>query len=226
VKKLPWVIFWAVAFAFVEAAVVEYMRAIYYPLSRGGFQFPMYTLEQLSALGNEHLRRLLIEYGRELATLIMLATLAAAAGRNRRESWAHFIIAFGIWDIFYYIWLKLFLNWPEDFLTWDLLFLIPVPWVAPILAPLIVSAIMIACGAVVLYFEHRGKPLLAHWSEWLLISCGGIVVIVSFCQDYKNISEGGIPSHFNWTLFSAGMVLSITAFAALAVRNRQKTISH
>jgi len=145
--------------------VVEYLRALYYPLQEGGFRFPILTFEQLEFMGYEHVRRLVIEFVRELATLVMLVTIGAAAGSNRREAWAHFMIAFGVWDIFYYLWLKLLIDWPPGLLTWDLLFLIPVPWVAPVLAPLIVSVALIVCGLTVLFFESRQRPLVASWRD-------------------------------------------------------------
>lgn len=196
------------------------MRAIYYPLSEGGFRFPVYTLDQLATLGDDHFRRLLIELGREAATLVMLATLAAIAGRNRREAWAYFMVAFGFWDVFFYLWLKLFLDWPAGFMTWDLLFLLPVPWVSPILAPVLVSITMIACGITVLHYEHSGLPLNASWWEWFLISAGGIVVIVSFCWDYRNIMNGGLPNPFQWFVFSAGLLLSLAVFTSIVLRHR------
>jgi hypothetical protein len=220
-KKVPFVAAWAIAFAFVEAAVVEYLRALYYPLERGGFQFPLQTWEDLCAMGWEHLRRLYIELGREAATLVMLATLGGAVGGNRREAWAHFMIAFGVWDIFYYVWLKLFLDWPAHLLTWDLLFLLPVPWVAPVLAPVIISLCLIGAGLTVLAYEQRERPLLISWGEWGLISAGGFVVILSFCLDAGNVLAGAMPRNFFWSLFLLGLATSVVTFARALYRNRQ-----
>ncbi|MGB9616278.1 MAG: hypothetical protein ACP5M0_02775 [Desulfomonilaceae bacterium] len=220
-KKVPYVAAWAIAFAFVEAAVVEYLRALYYPLERGGFQFPLQTWQDLSAMGWEHLRRLYIELGREAATLVMLATLGGAVGRNRREAWAQFMIAFGTWDIFFYGWLELFLGWPESLLTWDLLFLLPVPWVAPVLAPLIISLCLICAGLIVLWYEQRQHPLLLSWGEWGLISSGGLVVILSFCLDAENVLAGGMPHNFSWPLFALGLATSVVTFARAVYRNTQ-----
>ncbi len=89
-KKVGWVIIWAIAFGFVEASVVEYLRAHYYPLTEGGFQFPILTLAHFESLGPEHIHRLKIEIAREFCTLVMLATVGAAAAKNRREAWAQF----------------------------------------------------------------------------------------------------------------------------------------
>lgn len=212
-KKVPFVIVWAVAFALVEAAVVEYLRALYYPLAQGGFLFPLQTWADLTSLGLEHVRRLYIEIGREAATLVMLATIGLVAGRNRREAWAHFMIAFGTWDIFYYVWLKLFLNWPEGLLTWDLLFLVPVPWVAPVLAPVIISVFLIGAGLLVLWFEWKRKPLILTWLEWGSITVGGIIVIASFCADAENILAGGLPHEFRWSVFIVGLAISVIIFS-------------
>jgi len=220
-KKLPIVIVWAVAFAFVESAVVEYLRALYFPMEQGGFQFPLQTLCQLRGMGKSHVTRLFIELGRECATLVMLAAVGMLAGRNRREAWAHFMIAFGVWDIFYYIWLRLFLGWPQSPLTWDLLFLVPVPWVAPVIAPVIISLCLIAAGIIVLFREQSGRPLLLTWPDWALIAGGGTIVIVSFCLDARNILAGGVPHQFNWTLFLMGLSVSLGTFVKRLLQRNQ-----
>lgn len=217
-KKVLAVILWALMFAYVESAVVEYLRALYYPLSEGGFQFPLLTLEQFEALGDEHLKRLHLELGRELATLAMLAAIGWAAGANFRETVAHFMIAFGVWDIFYYVWLKLFLDWPPSIMTWDLLFMIPVPWVSPVAAPVIVSAVMISAGLVILWYESRGHVLSTTWSDWLVLTAGGVLVIVSFCWDWRNIMAGGRPSAFPWPLFFVGLLVSSAWFVRIVRR--------
>ncbi|MFC1833893.1 hypothetical protein ACFL2Q_04055 [Thermodesulfobacteriota bacterium] len=220
-RKVPVVIIWAIAFAFVESAVVEYLRAIYYPLERGGFGFPVQSLEYLQSLGDEHMKRLIIELGRELCTLVMLATVGLLAARNFREAMAHFMIAFGVWDIFFYLWLKLFLDWPAGLMTWDLLFLIPVPWIGPVIAPLIISVVMIASGLVVLHYESKDRPLSTNWRDWTAIVGGGLIVITAFCWDYVNVMAGGFPNPFNWPLFLVGLGLSTAAFMLVIKRNRK-----
>lgn len=219
-RLVPVIVLWAVSFAFVEAAVVEYLRALYYPLSFGGFTFPILTAEQIRALGEDHWRRLLIELGREIATLMMLATVGILAGKNRRESWAHFMIAFGVWDVFYYLWLKLFLDWPPGIMTWDLLFLVPVPWVGPVLAPVLISIALIGSGLIVLFFESRGRPLIPRARDWALVTAGGLIVIVSFCWDYDNIISGGYPNPFHWPLFLAGFAVAVAALVTILWRQR------
>jgi hypothetical protein len=226
VNKVPAVVVWAIAFAYVEAAVVVYLRALYYPLDSGGFRFPILTFAQLQEMGTEHVRRLAIELGRELSTLVMLAAVGLTAGKNRREAWAHFMVAFGVWDLFYYMWLKVFLGWPESLMTWDLLFLIPVPWVGPVVAPMIVSVALIISGVLVLYRELAGQPLRAGWLDWSIISAGGVVVILAFCWDYANIMNGGSPSPFHWSLFSLGLATSTAAFARILLLSSNCSEAH
>ena len=181
------------------------------------------TLEQFEALGDEHVRRLYLELGREFATLAMLAAVGWAAGANLREAAAHFMIAFGVWDIFYYLWLRLFLDWPPGITTWDLLFLIPAPWVSPVAAPVIVSAVMISAGLVTLWYESRGHVLSTTWRDWVVLTAGGVLVIVSFCWDWRNIMAGGLPNPFQWPLFFVGLSVS-SAWFVWIVRRESKSL--
>lgn len=130
-KQLLWLTFFSIAMGLLEAAVVIYLRYLYYP---DGFRFPL-TLMAENVVITELLR--------EVATLIMLVGVAVLAGRTAHQRFAFFLIAFGVWDIFYYVFLKLLLGWPESLLTWDILFLLPVPWVGPVLTPCLVSLTMI-----------------------------------------------------------------------------------
>lgn len=130
-----------IAFGYVEAAVVAYLRNIYTPIRHKTFPmmphddlFPLLQVEHLQAAGPEYVRLLWIELGRELATLVMLAATGLAIGRTFREWLAGFLICFGVWDISYYAFLKLLIGWPASFWTWDILFLLPVPWVGPVVA--------------------------------------------------------------------------------------------
>jgi hypothetical protein len=125
-----WVCIYAVAMAAVEAAVVVYLRALH-PVDA-----PVAAL--LAVIPD---RLITIEVGREAATLIMLLAVAVLAGRDRWERFLVFSLAFGIWDIFYYVWLWVFIGWPPSLLTWDVLFLIPVPWIAQVWFPVLVSGL-------------------------------------------------------------------------------------
>jgi hypothetical protein len=208
-----------ISFGYVEAAVVVYLRAIYDPIraalhpERGPHDlFPLITPRELAATGPENSRRLAIEVGREAATMVMLGSVALAAATNLQQWIAAFAIAFGVWDICFYAFLKLMIHWPESLTTWDILFLIPLPWVGPVWAPVLVALSMIVCGWISLQAGGiRGR--LAHWAGVL---GGAVVIIIAFVWDFRNTSSGGMPNPFNWPLFLAGEAMGLGAFLAAA----------
>jgi hypothetical protein len=220
------------AFGYLEAAVVTYLRALHEPARQRFYPgrdpaelFPLLTLEQLRAGGSLQQRTLVTEIGREAATIAMLAALAMAVAENAGQWTAAFAIAFGTWDITFYVFLKLLLGWPASLFTWDILFLIPVPWAGPVLAPVLVSAVMIAAGTWHLCSEARGERVEIGRGAWAGILAGGITVIVSFAMDYRNLLAGNMPRPFHWTVFAAGMLLGAASYtwpATQAKRNRAR----
>jgi hypothetical protein len=220
VRRALLVALFAVAFGYVEAAVVVYLRVVYDPLRASlhpdqpeGSLLPLITLDELRAADPGHVRRLGIELGRELATLVMLATAAALASRRRGEWIAMFLIAFGVWDLAYYVGLKAMIGFPASLLTWDILFLIPVPWLGPVLAPALVALTMIVAGVLVLAAIARGRPLRATVWHWCAVLTGAVIIVVSFTRDYGQTMAGEMPERFSWLLFGAGLLLAILAFA-------------
>lgn len=212
-------VLFGVSFGYVEAAVVVYLRAIYEPMRRqlqpewtSGDLFPLLRLSDLETAGEVHVRRLATEVGREAATLVMLAAVGLLFARSFHQWFAGFIIAFGVWDIFYYVFLKMLIGWPESLFTWDILFLIPLPWVGPVIAPAIVAACMIASGAVLLWRESMARPVRLGPGQWLAVVAGGVMIVVAFCWDHRHITAGGRPEWFNWPLFTAGLLLGVAAF--------------
>lgn len=149
------------AMAYLESAVVVYLRALYYP---EGFDFPLVPMDR-SLVG--------AEVWREVATIIMLLAPAALVTRSALERFAWFCFGFGVWDIFYYVWLKVLLDWPASLMSRDLLFLVPLPWVGPVWAPCVVSLGLIAFAFIVLRGRSRDARFrLDHWS-WALLIGGG-----------------------------------------------------
>jgi hypothetical protein len=199
--------------------VVVYLRAIYDPIRERlhpgrarGELFPLISPKELADAGPENPRRLLIEIGREAATIAMLAAAGILTGRNFNQRLAAFAVVFGLWDIFFYLFLKLMIDWPQSILTWDILFLIPLPWVGPVIAPVIVAISMVICGMIsLLRGGLEARPL-----EWIAMVAGGLMVILSFVWDYRNIMAGGLPNPFNWPLFAAGEAIALAAFLSAA----------
>jgi hypothetical protein len=208
------------AFGYLEAAVVAYLRALHEPARQQFYPgrppaelFPLLTLEQLHAAGSGQTQALVIEIGREAATIVMLAAIALAVARNRGEWAAAFIVAFGTWDIVFYASLKLLLDWPASVFTWDILFLVPVPWVGPVLAPVLVSAAMIGAG-----IWHLRTPVPLRLAHWIGILIGAAIIIVSFAMDYRHIMAAGMPHPFNWWIFATGLGLGVASYIAAARR--------
>lgn len=223
----------AVAMGALEAIVVVYLRQLYYPV---GFDFPLTMLTS---------RMVSVEWLREAATIAMLITIGMIAGRNSLQRFAWFLYCFAIWDIFYYIWLKLLLNWPASLLTWDILFLIPVPWVGPVLAPVVCSLTMILLAAVIIYLQRKNDSFRIQVVEWAIMIFGVIIILISFMWDYASIiiKDGllskfwvllndthllsniltFIPTTFSWGLFLTGEILILAAIALMYRRSKLVT---
>jgi hypothetical protein len=224
-RQKPWkrtvvaLLLFGAAFGYLEAAVVSYLRLVHEPARQRFYPgraprelFPLLTLEQLRAASGDQQRILGIEIGREAATMVMLVAIALAVAENGSQWAAAFVIAFGTWDIAFYAFLWLLLGWPASLLTWDILFLIPVPWVGPVLAPVVVSAAMIAAGVYHLRSEARLERIRIGAGHWAGIIAGAIVIVTSFAVDYRNIMTGGMPHPFNWALFASGLTLSTASY--------------
>jgi len=125
---------YSIAMAYVEAAVVVYLRRIYYP---EGFELSLSPIETYI---------LRTEIGREVATLIMIFSVSLISFPDRRRRAGAFLLVFGVWDIFYYVFLKAILDWPSSLLTRDVLFLIPAPWISPVFVPMFISVVMVGSG--------------------------------------------------------------------------------
>jgi hypothetical protein len=189
------------AMAAIESAVVVYLRALHTgaaPLSVLQYELPGQLLT--------------IEVAREAATLVMLIAVAALAGRGVWERFLYFAFAFGLWDIFYYIWLWVFIGWPPSLLTWDVLFLIPVPWIGPVLAPVVVSLCLVGGS---LWLLRRPDVRLSR-RAWALASVGCLIVLLSFMIDYHHSLMRTDPPRFRWELFWAGILLALSSLFPIA----------
>ena len=136
----------AVAFGFVEAAVVVYLRAALGQLP--GYNGTLADIRRLSATHQQApslttfpQSLLTIKMLRQAATMLMLVSMSLLAAPRLRERWASFLWAFAIWDITYYAGLWAIVGWPASLKETDILFLIPVPWVAQVWYPILVSAL-------------------------------------------------------------------------------------
>lgn len=226
------ILVFGIAFGYLEAAVVSYLRALhepvrqrFYPGRPPGELFPLLNPEQVRAAGPELQRLIVIEIGREAATLIMLAALALAVARNMGQWAAALALAFGTWDLAFYAGLKLILGWPASLATWDILFLVPVPWSAPVLAPSLVAAAMMAAGIWHLRCEARGQPVHIGLVQWAGIVLGAAILIVSFTLDYRNVLAGGMPHPFEWGVFTLGLATGVVSYGSAARSSPKRTLA-
>jgi len=196
-RKLVLLSLFAIAMGYLEAAVVVYLRAIYYP---EGFDFPIRQIPVHMAI---------IELAREVSTIAMLLAVAFLAEQSRRARFVAFMFIFGVWDIFYYIWLKVTIGWPASLLTWDLLFLIPVIWTGPVVAPVLVSILMI--GAALLYYRSKelAERLTIKPYEWAAVTGAACIIFLAFAYNHGVTFRGGLPERFPWEIFAAGIALGL-----------------
>jgi hypothetical protein len=206
-------ILFGISFGYVEAAVVIYLRTIYEPIRQqiqpghsAGEVFPLITAVQLRETAPEKLKPAGVEVIREAATMVMLASVALLVTSDRRLWLPAFAVAFGTWDLFFYVFLKLLIGWPASLFTWDILFVIPVPWAAPVLAPVIVSLSIVGGGLAALRKAVRMQPL--HWAGLVI---GSLLILLSFMWDFRNTTGGGLPNPFAWRLFATGELLGVGA---------------
>jgi hypothetical protein len=209
-----WVAIFAVAFAWVESAVVVYLREIYFD---GVFRFPLVVVWEEGIHIIDPVVK--IEFGREIATIIMLVAVGWVAGRTKFQRFCLFMISFGIWDIFYYIWLYVMVGWPESLMTWDLLFYVPLPWVGPMLTPVLIAAAMVGAGLLIIRYEEKGYVIRWRWYDLAIEIACGLLIIVAFCWDWKNIvqfpgdiTRTGIPNPFAWWLYVPAFLFSLVYF--------------
>ncbi len=175
--------------------VVIYLRIHFYP---EGFYLPLNIIPT---------RILYIEVIREVATLVMLVAIGIMAGRTRLAKFGAFMVSFGVWDIFYYFWLYVLIDWPKSLLDWDVLFLIPMPWIGPVLAPVLVSLGLTGCGMWIFLQEERGVQFRTTPLDWIVEFSATALMISTFFMN-----RGMETPVFSWWLFLIGLIGGIGYF--------------
>lgn len=202
------VVAFGVAFGYVEAAVVVYLRAALGIVPGAVPAHDPGTFGTFEA----------VEIARELATLVMIAAVGLLAGRTRLERLAWAAVVFGAWDILYYLGLRLAIGWPPSLDTWDVLFLIPTAWVGPVWAPILVSVALIGAGLAAARRLRSGHPIAVGPLHALAAFGGGGLVIASFLVDSSRVLDGEITPWTGWPVFWAGMALATMATVSVLVR--------
>jgi hypothetical protein len=216
-KNLRWMALFAVSMAYFESAVVVYLRRLY---NINDLMISKPLLDpQIGA----------IEVGREAASLLMLLAVGWVAGKRFQSRLGFTLFAFGIWDIFYYIWLVVFIGWPGSVMDMDILFYIPLPWWGPVLAPVLIATLMIAAGAYAVIKDDNGLPMHANPFDWLAITGGIGIMLYAFMADALNALPANTltlhtlrPAHFNWPVFLIGLGLAAIVVWRMAKSRYEK----
>jgi hypothetical protein len=173
-------------------------------------------------------RDLAIELARELATVLMILTVALLAERNLMRGFAAFLFVFGLWDIFYYLWLKVMIGWPTSWFEWDVLFLIPWPWFGPWISPVLIALLFTLWGGWILLSPAGHRFTRATMTLFLL---GTLLALASFLLPGAALLPGGEeafrgyePAGFSWVLFLAGYLFMLISLFNVTTHGRTRPI--
>ena len=215
------VVLYAIAMAWVEAAVVYYLRSLIDRVE----PYQPYPLPIAGGFGEAELIR-------EIATLIMLFTVGWLAGATWRARLGYAVVAFGVWDIFYYVFLRVMSGRPKSLLDWDILFLIPLPWWGPVWAPTSIALLMIFWGTFMTKVERFPVSVGSQWKFLALGGIGAALALFTFMADAIRTADQGtdalrnmLPVRFNWPLFGVALALMALPVADVArqeLRARRK----
>lgn len=204
----------AVALGYIEASVVVYLRQVIVPVREIHFPsavrevLPLLSPDQLEQAGYDIASLLVVEVIREITPIAVLLAVAWGLSRRKAEAAALFMIGFALWDILYYLFLKILLNWPVSLGTWDVLYLIPTAWVAPVWAPLVISVTLLLGGLAVLRRSGRGHLGTGPVWAWLLAALGVGLILASFFLRTKEAFQA-VPTRFDWPWFLAGWLAAV-----------------
>ncbi len=232
-SKTIWILLFSIAMGYLETSVVVYLRELYYP---EGFNFPLKAMSPSLAV---------TELYREAATIIMILAVSVLAAERRLHRFAWFLVVFSVWDITYYLCLKILLGWPASLLTTDILFLLPGIWTGPVIAPVINSLTMILLAIVILGF--KGWKPVTHLSNmvWILLITGSLIVLIAYMKDFATftmefrrmapsdpsrydqqmfkLSTLFIPRSFDWFLYGIGVSMHLIAVLIILLKKAKVT---
>ena len=216
-KRIGVVILFAIAMAWVESAVVVYLRG---PVDR----IIPYQPDPLPALFTADW----IEVAREAATMVMLFTVGWLAGQTWHGRLGYSFLIFGAWDIFYYVFLRLMCGWPQSLLDWDLLFLIPLPWWGPVISPMLIAGLFVIGGILAAISERRQSPVWPRgWVMILSIAGAGLALYAFMEAALKAAGQGEqvirqvLPTTFNWPMYAIGVLLMAAPIIDMGRQLRQ-----
>ena len=210
----------ALAFGWIEASVVVYLREVYVrdialvgASNFAGLQISLVSLPT---------RLVNLEMAREACTILLLGAAAWLAGRCSAARAGAFLLAFGVWDLTYYAVLRLVSGWPESLAAWDILFLIPLPWVAPVWAPASIAAFFVAAGTYLFWTSQRRRRY--RWLDVGALAISVLLTMAAFFVESGAAVDHRVPERFPVWLFWAGVVLGMAWF--VRVERRAASLDH
>ncbi len=221
-RRAAYLSLWLVALAFgwIEAASVVYLREVYVRelsiLPPAVFAGLPVTLVSLPG------RLVAVEVVREACTILLLGGVAWLAGSRSADRTGAFLLAFGVWDLTYYAALRLVLGWPDRLGAWDILFLIPLPWVAPVWAPVTIATLFVAAGSYLFWTFQRERRY--RWPDVAVLAASGVLTIAAFLVEWRSAVDHRVPERFPVWLFSAAVVLGASWF--VRVEQHARRLAH
>ena len=210
------VVAFAIGMAWVEAASVYYLRVITNRID----PYQQNPLPIHGVLGA-------VELVREAATLLMLLTIGMLAGRTWHKRLGYTSIAFGVWDILYYVFLRMMSGWPRSVFDWDILFLLPLPWWGPVLAPVSIAVLMVIWGTFASQLPDRSPVTALTRTSWTVSGIGIALALYVFMADSiwalrqgLDVASQGLPQPFNWVVFCVAVALMAAPVAEIVWRLR------
>jgi hypothetical protein len=117
--------------------------------------------------------------------------------------------------------LKVILNWPASLYDWDILFLIPLPWIGPVIAPVLISLVMIATGILIIRHEAQGRFFHPPLSVWLISITSSAVILYTFVKDTGATLHSEIPRPYQYEFLIPALLLLLLALS-VAFRGNNK----
>jgi hypothetical protein len=212
-RRAAYVSLWvlALAFGWIEASVVVYLREIY--VREASLHASSYLPNLQVSLVSLPSPLVALEMAREACTLVLLGAVGWLASRRPAARFGAFLVSFGIWDVTYYAVLRLVSGWPDSISTWDILFLIPSPWVAPVWAPVTVATLLVLAGSYLFWtadYERRYR-----WTDVGVLLASAGLTVAAFLVGSSAVIDHRVPAHFPIWLFWSGVAVGTAWFVGV-----------
>ena len=112
-------------------------------------------------------------------------------------------------------------GWPTSLLDWVILFLLPLPWWGPVVAPASIALLMIAWGTLATASPDP-SPSRSESRLWPVAGLGAALALYVFMADALRAVPDGLdavrmvlPETFNWSLFLVALALMAAPVAPM-----------